>query len=187
MRISSMLLLSAGILAAGGIGRISLKAIGIDRKHALFFLFCVFAVNSISAELTDDISFSAACLMIPIWLFGHLYNSSSIIKQKWIVLPLSAAAGAVSCFFPKHIFMIVLVEETAAALLLDAGFSMAFCGLTPVFAYASAYFYSLIRSGYGTMDLTEECLTAQLIGIMLTNLIYIVKGCSARRTARTYE
>lgn len=187
MRISNMLLLASFILTVGGIGKRSLKSMGIDRKHALFFLFCVFILNKISAELTDDVSFSAACLMIPIWLFGHLYSSSSNNKLRWIVLPLSAAAGAISCFIPKHIFILVIIEGMIVSALLDPYFSMAFSGIMPVFAYTAAYILNLFRSGYGTLELTEGCLTAQLIGIIISVTVHIIKESSKKKTARTYK
>lgn len=178
MRISTMLIIVMSLFILGGIGRRSLYSIGIDGKHALFFLLCVILTHRFTVELNDELSFSFGCILLAAWTFGAAFGAGKIPAIRYFIIPISAACGAACmALYSSDIKLTALISLIPAAVCIfaDALTAFALAGSLPVFAGTASYAYGMITRGYGSFELTENCLTAQLLGIFLSSVVLILR------------
>lgn len=172
MRISIVLTVSGGLILLFGVLSRTCESIGISRKKGLFLLVCAAALSSFGIELPEGGTIFPACVLAPAWALGHTAKKSGRIGPALAALPLSAAmAWAAYPLAEKGgewaIYALGLVSALPTlAFGWETGLTAA--ALTPVFAFTGAYISDLILLSWGSLELGEGCLSAQLAALMLT-------------------
>lgn len=167
MKMSAMLLIAALILDAGGIGKRTLTLWGAGRKRAAFFLLCVLALSCFEFEPFEDASVNAACILIPVWTFGCAYSDDHKTKHRYLIIPVSLIAGTIAGALPSP-YSVVLTAFASSTLTILFGlvFGWAAGTLIPAVSSLFIFVYSLVRSGYGSFELGESCLSVQLLALL---------------------
>ena len=169
MPISTMEIIMISLLLIGGVGESERKKLGVTRWHGLFFLACALLLSGFSMPVSDEASVSPACILIGVWLFGLAFSGNGRSGRKLLVIPLSAALGLA---FGALIGAPGEAEQYAigafaapVSMIFGTRSALGFAGLTPLITAAGAYAYSSIVMGFGTLDIGEAQLSAQLAGV----------------------
>jgi hypothetical protein len=190
MKISLMLLIVCAILVNGGIGRRTLLRSGIDRKHALFFFLCVYALGELTLYPSDDSEISAACILAPVWTFGFAYSEGSGIRCRRLIIPISIVSGALFGL-PNNEFLsgaLTVITSILLAIIFGIRFGISAGAGIPVFYFTAKYVYSIVSEGFGSLVLAESCLIVQLAAISSACIGTVISNaCRTRVREKLYD
>ncbi len=175
MRISHMLMLIMTVLTAGGAGEGTLRSLGISRNRALFYLFCLAALDRLRPMPADGVEISPACLALAIGLTAAAVKCEGF-KALFAVFtvalgicaaPLASFDTEWACYAAGALCMIpALMLTTRQALAVSCAVPILACCAAGLYTYAYGIF---------ELELTEYCLSAQLAGIMLSSAVIEAK------------
>ena len=175
------------------------RTLGFTKRgacKAVFVLFCVWVLNGFVAAPFEEAAVSPGCLALATAAY-----SAAVIKEETngALSLLTAAASGAFCawvFTDGYASYGIIVSAVLGALLacfLKRPYTtMASASLAPLFTAFLSFVFHYYRDGYANLALTEEALTAQLLGVLasLPLSFAAISNTKARRTSdreQSYE
>lgn len=175
MQIYTMLSIVMLLLSFADVGAFIRKKLRLSRKAVTFFCVATFVLSLFELRPASELVLIPICIIIPIWLQCTAFYFCE--KRAAWTLPFSIVLGL------THAILGVLKLEGGVYVsgLLSAAICLVFppisamtaVALTPLFVEISEFVVETIITGYSVIELAEDALAAQLVGICA---LYILLG-----------
>lgn len=173
MRLSLLLICISALLALSGVCGEAINRAGLDRRRAVFFLFCIAVLDTFLLHPAEQLYISPACVFAAIWLYSAAYLSCEPI------VALSLLFGVISgaALFPLAALgaewtpFIIGIASALPAFLLDTLTAASSAVLAPLASHIAAFAFGVLTDGYASLELTESALSSQLFALICTFII----------------